>query len=149
MIAELHPYPDYGDSGAKWLGQVPRDREVLPARTLFEERNIRNQPDEELLSVTIGSGVMRQAEHLEGTSSKDSSNTDKSNYKLVEPGDLAYNKMRAWQGAAGASEYRGIVSPAYIVVRSRGAISPQLAHRLMRTPAFAKRRSGGRGRNHL
>ena len=27
--------------------------------------------------------------------------------------DIAYNKMRAWQGAVGVSAYQGIVSPAY------------------------------------
>jgi type I restriction enzyme, S subunit len=82
-------------------------------------------------------GVIRQADLLASSSKKDSSNLDKSKYKLVEPGDLAYNKMRAWQGAIGLSAYRGIVSPAYVVQRLRGEGLPRYFHYLFRTPAFA------------
>ena len=69
---------------------------------------------------------------------KDNSNQDKSAYKLVRPGDIAYNKMRAWQGAVGVSDYHGIVSPAYVVERPREGTSSRYLHYLLRTPAFAK-----------
>ena len=46
--------------------------------------------------------------------------------------------MRAWQGAVGASDYRGIVSPAYVVQRPRRGISSRFLHFLFRTPQFAK-----------
>jgi len=90
------------------------------------------------LSVTISKGVIRQADLLANSSKKDSSNLDKSKYKLVEPGDIAYNKMRAWQGAVGVSRYRGIVSPAYVVVRPRRPDNPDYFHFLFRTPGFVK-----------
>ena len=51
---------------------------------------------------------------------------------------MAYNKMRAWQGAIGASGFRGIVSPAYVVMRSRNENNPRYFHELYRTPHFAK-----------
>jgi len=135
---DLKPYPAYKDSGAQWLGQVPEHWEVLPNRALFAEVKERNAPDEELLSVTITQGVIRQRALLADSSKKDSSNQDKTAYKLVQPGDIAYNKMRAWQGAVGVSEYKGIVSPAYVVVRPRGGDNPRYFHYLLRTPAFAK-----------
>ena len=91
-----------------------------------------------MLSVTIAEGVIRQKELLEDSSKKDSSRLDKAAYKLVEPGDVAYNKMRAWQGAVGVSEHRGIVSPAYVVQRSRNTAHSHYLHHLLRTPAFAK-----------
>ena len=134
----LKPYPEYKDSGAPWLGKVPKHWQVLPNRALFAEVNDRNHPQEPLLSVTIGKGVIRQTDLLADTSKKDSSNKNKANYKLVQPRDIAYNKMRAWQGAVGVSNYRGIVSPAYIVVRPRGDQNPEYFHYLLRTPAFAK-----------
>jgi len=96
MIDGLKPYPAYKNSGVPWLGKVPAHWEVLPGRTLFREVNDRDHPNEELLSVTISRGVVRQADLLSDSSKKDSSNEDKSAYKLVEPGDIAYNKMRAW-----------------------------------------------------
>ncbi len=138
MIQHLKPYPAYKDSGVEWLGQVPEHWVVLPGRTVFREINDRGHPDEQMLSVTITRGVLRQADLLAESSKKDSSNEDKSNYKLVQPGDLVYNKMRAWQGAVGVSAYRGIVSPAYIVQRLRSAENlPRYMHFLLRTPLFA------------
>ena len=49
----------------------------------------------------------------------DNSNNDKSKYKKVCVGDIAYNSMRMWQGASGYSPYEGIVSPAYTVVKPK------------------------------
>jgi type I restriction enzyme S subunit len=117
---------------------MPQHWAILPNRALFTEVKERNHPDEQMLSVTITKGVMPQKELLEGSSKKDSSNVDKSAYKLVCAGDVAYNKMRAWQGAVGVSDLRGIVSPAYVVVRLRGANCPRYFHYLFRTPHFAK-----------
>lgn len=104
----------------------------------FAEVKERNHPDEEMLSVTITRGVIRQKALLADSSKKDSSNLNKSAYKLVCPGDIAYNKMRAWQGAIGVSGYRGIVSPAYVIMRLRDDYNPRYFHELYRTPQFAK-----------
>lgn len=138
MIANLKPYPAYKDSGVPWLGKVPEHWEVLPNRALFAEGKERTHPDEQMLSVTISKGVIRQQALLSDSSKKDGSNQDKSAYKLVCPRDIAYNKMRAWQGAIGISEFRGIVSPAYVVVRLRNDQDPHYFHHLFRTPMFAK-----------
>ena len=119
MIASLQPYPEYKESEQAWLGRVPQHWLVLPNRALFAEVNDREHPDEEMLSVTITRGIIRQKALLTDNSKKDSSRQDKSAYKLVQPRDVAYNKMRAWQGAIGASDLRGIISPAYVVMRLR------------------------------
>ncbi len=79
---------------------------------VFRERTERANGDEELLSVTIGSGVIRQAD----SDKRNIASEDKSNYKAVRKGDVPYNSMRMWQGAVGISEYDGIVSPAYTVL---------------------------------
>ena len=138
MIADLKPYPAMKDSGVPWLGEVPEHWEVLPNRALFTEVKERDHPEEQMLSVTITKGVIRQQALLEDSSKKDSSNQDKSAYKLVQPGDIAYNKMRAWQGAVGVSDYQGIVSPAYVVQRPREGADSRYLHHLLRIPAFAK-----------
>ena len=79
---------------------------------IFKERTERATGDEELLSVTIGSGVIRQVD----SDKRNIASEDKSNYKVVRKGDVPYNSMRMWQGAVGNSEYDGIVSPAYTVL---------------------------------
>ena len=76
---------------------------------LFKERTERAKGKETLLAVTISNGVQRRDE----IDLKDNSSDDKSNYKCVYIGDIAYNTMRMWQGASGVSPYNGIVSPAY------------------------------------
>ena len=75
----------------------------------------------ELLSVTINEGVKKRMD-IDG---KDTSSEDKSNYKIVHTGDMVYNSMRMWQGANGISDYDGIVSPAYTVLKSKGNIHNQ------------------------
>lgn len=77
----------------------------------FEERQERSA-DGELISVTINEGVKR----FEELGRHDNSSEDKSHYKCVKIGDIAYNSMRMWQGASGYSPYNGIVSPAYTVL---------------------------------
>lgn len=110
--------------------QLPDNWLLLPNRTLFRERTIRGNTNEELLSVSLIHGVTRQ---VDNTDRKDTSSADKSNYKLVMPGDLVYNKMRMWQGAVGASKYRGIVSPAYVVLEPRIDLNPSYFFYLYKT----------------
>ena len=69
-------------------------------------------PNGELISVTINDGIKKFSE----LGRHDNSNEDKSKYKKVCIGDIAYNSMRMWQGASGYSPYNGIVSPAYTVL---------------------------------
>lgn len=138
MNANLKPYAEYKDSGVAWIGTVPNHWQVLPNRALLGEVKDRDHSDAEMLSVTITKGIIRQTALLADSSKKDSSNRDRAAYKLVQPDDLAYNKMRAWQGAIGISAFRGIISPAYVVMRLRDPNTPRYFHHLYRTPGFAK-----------
>ena len=91
-----------------------------PLGECFDER-MESMPEGELLSVTIGSGIKKFLE----LDRHDNSNSDKSKYKKVCVGDIAYNSMRMWQGASGFSPYEGIVSPAYTVVKPKDGIDSQ------------------------
>lgn len=129
----MQRYESYKPSGVEWLGDIPESWDVCRNIGLFDERKEINQLDMELLSVTINRGVIRQEEITE---KKDSSNEDKSKYKVVRKDDLAYNKMRMWQGAIGRSEYEGIVSPAYVILAPRDNLYSRYYHYLYRTEAF-------------
>lgn len=102
-------------------GRVPRLRfpgfegewETARIGELYSERSQRCTKPMELLSVTISDGVVPRS----NIESKDNSSEDKSNYKVVHVGDMVYNTMRMWQGACGVSSFRGIVSPAYTILK--------------------------------
>ena len=81
---------------------------------VFVERSQFGEENDRLLSITMGGGVIDR----DDVGRKDTSTADKSKYKLILPGDIGYNTMRMWQGVAGLSELRGIISPAYTVVTS-------------------------------
>ncbi|MCE9598624.1 MAG: restriction endonuclease subunit S [Spirochaetia bacterium] len=139
MIEGLKPYPQYNSHSSDWFGDIPNHWALKPNRAIFSEIKDRDHATEEMLSVTITRGIIRQKALLEGSSKRDSSNQNKTAYKLVQPRDLAYNKMRAWQGAIGASAFRGIISPAYVVMRFRSPDHiPNYFHHLYRIPQFAK-----------
>jgi len=77
----------------------------------FYERQERSEIGE-LISVTKNDGIKK----FDELGRHDNSSDDKSKYKSVQAGDIAYNSMRMWQGASGYSPYGGIVSPAYTVI---------------------------------
>lgn len=85
---------------------------------LFDER-VEYNPLAEMLTVSINRGIYRAADN----GRYDNSSANKSKYKLVKVGDIAYNSMRMWQGASGCSQLEGIVSPAYTVIKPREDIN--------------------------
>lgn len=88
-------------------------------------------PHEELLSVFLHKGVIRFIEESEKRTNVTS--TDLSKYQLVEPGDFVMNNQQAWRGSVGVSQYRGIVSPAYFVMRLANCLKPDFANYLLRS----------------
>jgi type I restriction enzyme S subunit len=97
---------------------------------LFAERNEVAAESERLLSVTGDRGVIPRDE----LDRRDTSSADKSKYKRVRPGDIAYNTMRMWQGVSGIVRHPGIVSPAYTILVARGPLSPEYAKHLFKHP---------------
>jgi type I restriction enzyme S subunit len=79
--------------------------------SLFKERKETNFNHLPLLAITGNKGII----HASEIERKDSSNSDKSKYKRIMPGDIGYNTMRMWQGVSAVSTLEGIVSPAYTI----------------------------------
>lgn len=129
----MEKYPAYKTTGVTFVTEIPSHWNFLPNIGIFDERIEKGFPNLELLSVTIGRGIIRQSE-IE--TKKDISNDDKSNYKRVCVGDIAYNRMRMWQGAVGFSKYEGIVSPAYIVLKPKIELNCKYFHYLFRIPSY-------------
>ena len=137
---------EFVDSGVEWIGNIPKHWEISKLGTSLKPISIKNRADLPLLSVTREQGVI-----LRDVEDKESNHNfipdDLSGYKMVEKGQFAMNKMKAWQGSYGISDYTGIVSPAYFIFELNG-IEPTFFHKAIRSsvyvPFFIKASDGVR-----
>ena len=110
----LNPDVKMKESGVKWLEDIPEHWETIKLRQILHPISVKNHPDLPLLSVVRERGVIiRDIENTE--TNHNFIPDDLRNYKVVSKGQFAMNKMKAWQGSYGVSEYTGIVSPAYFI----------------------------------
>ena len=129
----MKKYDSYKDSGFDWLGNTPTHWEVLRMCYVFRPISIKNTSGEMNLSVYRDYGV------IPTNSRSDNHNViseDTSNYKLVEKGDFVMNKMKCWMGSLGLSDYRGIVSPSYTVMKPLKNNSHKYIHYLLRSKTY-------------
>lgn len=127
---KLQTYSKYKFSGTEWLGDIPEQWEVKKVKNVFRlvtEPAPKNN-DFELLSVYTDIGVKPRAE-LEERGNK-ASTTD--GYWFVKKGDIVVNKLLAWMGAIGVSNYDGVTSPAYDILRAKVQIDSNFFHYLFR-----------------
>ena len=86
----------------------------MKLRNILTPVSIKNCSDMQLLSVVREKGVIvRDIEDQE--SNRNFIPEDLSGYKRVLKNQFVINKMKAWQGSYGISNFDGIVSPAYYV----------------------------------
>ena len=133
----IRPGRKMKDSGVEWIGEIPDEWAVFRIANLYDERNERGTDDLPILTVSINTGI---SDHEIPDEEKDRvvvRSEDRTLYKRVCPGDLAYNMMRAWQGAFGAARVDGMVSPAYVVAKPKmpGILDSRYVEALLRTPS--------------
>ena len=142
----LDPNVPMKDSGIEWLGEVPEHWEVRRIATLFREANRPGDPLLPVLSISIHNGITDDELAPEERDRQVSQIEDRVKYKRVAPNDLAYNTMRAWQGAFGAVSVDGLVSPAYVVAEPIDTFQTEYVEHLLRTPrAIEEMRRYSRG----
>ena len=132
VIQGLDPNVPMKDSGVEWIGDIPEHWEIIKVKNLFKliiEPAPKNN-DLELLSVYTDIGVKPRKE-LEERGNK-ASTTD--GYWKVKKGDIIVNKLLAWMGAIGLSNYDGVTSPAYDILRATKPLNPYIYHLLFRSP---------------
>jgi type I restriction enzyme S subunit len=140
----LDPNVRLKPSGVEWLGDVPEHWGIERTKNLFRLRTQKSGRAHglELLSIYTHIGV-RPRKDLEEKGNKASSTDD---YWIVREGDLIVNKLLAWMGAVGVSEYEGVTSPAYDILMPIRSLCPAFYHHLFRTKLFLqqfKQRSRG------
>jgi type I restriction enzyme S subunit len=129
----LQPSAQLQSTGLAWLPKAPAHWRVRRIAVLFREVNDRGDADLPVLSVSIHHGISDRELEDEERDRKVVQIEDKTFYKRVRPGDLAYNMMRAWQGAFGVATVDGLVSPAYVTARPLESIHSPYFESLLRT----------------
>ena len=97
---------------------------------LFAERSETKCEHLELLAITGTQGVIPRSK----LDLKDNSSEDKSKYLHICVGDIGYNTMRMWQGVSAYSNYDGIVSPAYTILKPSNDINAKYFAYLFKMP---------------
>lgn len=103
----------------KHIGQRCDSWPHVKPKKIFDTITEKNFPDEELLSVTQDRGVIPRS-MLEGRVMSPDGTT--ASYKLIKRGDFAIS-LRSFQGGIEYSDYQGIISPAYTVLRPKIVIN--------------------------
>jgi len=110
-----------------------RDAEGWKSRrlgNLFSNRQESGLSNLPLLSLMNKEGIVPQ----ENSNRKNNSNSDKSKYLRVVPGDIAYNTMRMWEGRSAFVGLEGLVSPAYTVCEPKERVHSLLFSYYFKTP---------------
>jgi type I restriction enzyme S subunit len=113
MIEGLQPYSEYKESGLPWLGLRPSHWSLRRTKVLFHERVQKGFPNEPLLAATQTKGVVRKEDYETRTVT---AQKDFHLLKLVEVGDYVIS-LRSFQGGIEFAHHRGIISPAYTILK--------------------------------
>ena len=97
------------------LGEVPESWKIVKAKEVFKSVSIKDNENEELLSVTQDKGTILRSQ-LEGNVVMPEGSTR--GYKLVVPNNFIIS-LSSFQGGLEISKHRGIISPAYTVLDNK------------------------------
>lgn len=127
---------EYKNSETDWMGNVPKEWTYYRIANLYTERKEQGREDLPILQVSIHSGITDHEISDEEADRVFVRSEDRTKYQRVYPGDLAYNMMRAWQGAFGAVRVEGMISPAYVAVKPIDStiLDSRYMEALFRTP---------------
>ena len=127
----MQRYDSYKPSGVKWIGEIPSHWEMRKMKFSFEERSQKDFPNLPLLAATQNHGVIRKTDYenrtVEATKSLDT-------LKLVEIGDFVIS-LRSFQGGIELCYEKGIISPAYTILRPTHITAGYFKH-LGKSPVF-------------
>ena len=131
------------DSGIEWIGEIPEEWQATKIKWLLTEQRERSESgEEEPLSMSQKFGIIPTKE-MDIVPNMASSFVGA---KIVEVGDLVFNKLKAHLGVFAVSAYCGLVSPDYAVYRSTGKANLRFLEYMFKTPQciaeFRKKSTG-------
>jgi type I restriction enzyme, S subunit len=134
VIEGLRPYTDMVETGVDWMPEVPAHWDVRRIKTVLREVDRRTPTgDERLLSLRMIAGLIDH--HDAG--GKLIPATALVGYKMIEPGQIVMNRMRAASGLFGLAHVAGLVSPDYAVFEESNPVDCQYLLRLFKLPQMS------------
>ncbi|WP_045405031.1 restriction endonuclease subunit S [Vibrio jasicida] len=132
MTGRYKAYPEYKDSGIDWVGDIPSSWCVKPTYSVFDPSVTKNSDGQEttVLSLSYGRIIVRDVEANFGLL-PESFNT----YQIVNDGDLILrltdlqNDKKSLR--VGLVKQTGIITSAYLKLRSSEFTEPRFAYRLL------------------
>ena len=122
-MAKYQAYAEYKDSGAEWLGSIPKHWSVEYSKWLFAERNIKASVGDEMLTASQKYGVIPQKMFMELEQQKVVQvQLGHEILKRAEVNDFVIS-MRSFQGGIEYCGYKGAVSSAYVPLKPRQDLS--------------------------
>lgn len=125
-------YEIYNNTDISWSPEVPAHWKTKRAKWLFSNVSDKNHPKERLLSATQEFGVYPR-DLLEERVTMPMGELQ--GFKLVKKGDYVIS-LRSFQGGIEYSDYQGLVSPAYTVLRRRNDIDDKYFKYLFKSSVF-------------
>jgi len=138
VIEQLKPYAEYKASGLSWLGQVPAHWTVGHGIAAFREKQVKNLGlrEKRVLSLSYGRIVVKP-EGQRGLM-PDSFET----YQIVDPGDIIIRSTDLQNDKTslrvGLVRDRGIITSAYICLKTTEAVMPEFGYQMLNTYDLSK-----------
>lgn len=125
----LNPDAEMKDSGIEWIGEIPKHWEIIRIGYILGEIDRRSITGmEESLSVSQVLGVVPSSQIAVPSTA-----STMVGQKIVEPGELVLNKLKAHLGVCFVSNYKGLVSPDYAVYKANEKVKSKLLEYVFHT----------------
>src|SRR5699024_2129269 len=129
IMARLKPYPEYRDSGVEWIGEIPKDWQLIKLRYLVTNRNnSRNQENLPYLGLEnieskTGKIISINEDIIEGQSIR------------FENKDVLFGKLRPYLAKVAHVDFEGHCSTEFIVLKAE-KIKAELLKYIMLSSKF-------------
>ena len=124
---------NFKHSGVEWLGQIPKHWEVRKMKFIFKEISIKNRGDMIQLAATQSNGVVPK-DTLTYKSVQVLA-SDLNSFKFVQKNNFVIS-LRSFEGGIEHSNFDGIISPAYTILKNIIRISYEYFKFLLKSNAF-------------
>lgn len=127
---------------ANWMGDVPADWKMIPAKRLFIESKERKRAEDKPATASQKYGIIAQEDYMRIEGKRIVIATQGlDDWKHVEPNDFVIS-LRSFQGGIERSDISGCVTWHYIVLKPQKGVVPQYFRWLLKSMSYIKALQG-------